>query len=141
MIATMKNLNHGNTPKDTNSMPGNKASVINPNHVIVTVAALIDQPAMTSRPSCNTNQQTSGARLTNSARTTLKTAFGSNGKTLSKITIRISAVNLMPPYLCQLIFEPTLTISAASATGDHAAEHHPKEVQTIPAAHRTIFTK
>uniref|UniRef100_A0A915L2K4 Peptidase A2 domain-containing protein n=1 Tax=Romanomermis culicivorax TaxID=13658 RepID=A0A915L2K4_ROMCU len=38
-------------------------------------------------------------------------------------------------------FEPTLTISAASATGDHALEHSLKEVQTIPAAHEAIFKK
>uniref|UniRef100_A0A915IJE5 Uncharacterized protein n=1 Tax=Romanomermis culicivorax TaxID=13658 RepID=A0A915IJE5_ROMCU len=59
----------------------------------------------------------------------------------SEITIKILVVNLTPPSLCQPIFKPTLTISMASATGDHPAEHHPKEVPPIPMAHAIIFTK
>uniref|UniRef100_A0A915L7W0 Uncharacterized protein n=1 Tax=Romanomermis culicivorax TaxID=13658 RepID=A0A915L7W0_ROMCU len=59
----------------------------------------------------------------------------------NEIIPKILATNPTLPSLCQQMFEPTLTISAASMTGDHAVVHHPKEVHTIPAAPEIIFMK
>uniref|UniRef100_A0A915I1X0 Uncharacterized protein n=1 Tax=Romanomermis culicivorax TaxID=13658 RepID=A0A915I1X0_ROMCU len=45
----------------------------------------------------------------------------------NEITTKILAINPTPPSLRQPISKPTLTISAASATGDHTTEHRTKE--------------
>uniref|UniRef100_A0A915HGA8 Uncharacterized protein n=1 Tax=Romanomermis culicivorax TaxID=13658 RepID=A0A915HGA8_ROMCU len=52
---------------------------------------------------------------------------------------RISASQLTPHYRHKPNFELTPTISMVNAIGDHAVEHHPKEVQTTPVAHGIIF--
>uniref|UniRef100_A0A915HQ37 Uncharacterized protein n=1 Tax=Romanomermis culicivorax TaxID=13658 RepID=A0A915HQ37_ROMCU len=121
--------------------PSSTHPAINLSPEIVTTTALTDQQATTAQVPCNLNPQASGAMPTSPAPTTQKIGCGSNGKMPNKITIKILAINLMPPSLHQLISEPTLTISMASATGDHAAEHCPKEVHTIAMTHEIIFMK
>uniref|UniRef100_A0A915I726 Uncharacterized protein n=1 Tax=Romanomermis culicivorax TaxID=13658 RepID=A0A915I726_ROMCU len=107
MIATMKKDNQGHVLKITNTMSGIKAPILNPNHVIVTITALIGQQARTTRAPRSINQQDFGVRPTNPAHTTPKIAFVSNANMPNKITTKTSAVNLTPLNLRQPTFEPT----------------------------------
>uniref|UniRef100_A0A915I9I7 Uncharacterized protein n=1 Tax=Romanomermis culicivorax TaxID=13658 RepID=A0A915I9I7_ROMCU len=60
---------------------------------------------------------------------------------LNKQLGKSSTVHPMPPTHDKQIFRSIPTISVANATGDPAAEHHPREVQTTSRARKIIFTK
>uniref|UniRef100_A0A915IL55 Peptidase A2 domain-containing protein n=1 Tax=Romanomermis culicivorax TaxID=13658 RepID=A0A915IL55_ROMCU len=54
---------------------------------------------------------------------------------------KISTIHPRPFNRPKPIFESALMISMVNSSGDHAAEHPPKEVQIIPAVQGTIFMK
>uniref|UniRef100_A0A915JH53 Peptidase A2 domain-containing protein n=1 Tax=Romanomermis culicivorax TaxID=13658 RepID=A0A915JH53_ROMCU len=68
-------------------------------------------------------------------------AFGLRGKMHNATISKISTIHPRPFNRRKPIFESALTISVANASGEHATEHHPKEVQIIPTGLGTIFMK
>uniref|UniRef100_A0A915JG61 Peptidase A2 domain-containing protein n=1 Tax=Romanomermis culicivorax TaxID=13658 RepID=A0A915JG61_ROMCU len=137
MIGTMKNDNQGHVLKITNTMSGNKAPILNPNHVIVTITALIGQhPRPTQYQSTGLWCQAHKSRTHNTQDCLCLKCQHAQQNNHQDFRRQSHAAQPSPTD-----FRTNSTISAASPIGDPAMEYCPKEVPTIPTAHEIIFTK